>query len=129
MIQGEDGKLIHCPESNKCSKCKNYNTRENYGTVTFSDLATVDDEGRITEFDPPTPENYESGDRCMRLLTDFINFALERNPQFKEIIELLVEGNSRRQVAEMMGLPKSTVIVKVAKLRKLCDEFLENQIY
>ncbi|MDD6043453.1 MAG: hypothetical protein PUB87_06855, partial [Eubacteriaceae bacterium] len=128
LIPGEDGKLIRCPDSNKCSECKYYHTRENYGTVTFSDLATEDEEGKITEFDPPAPENYDSGDRYMRLLTGFISFAAERNPQFKEIIELLVEGNSRRQVAELMGLPKSTVIDKVAKLRKLCDEFLENQI-
>ena len=129
LIPGVDGKLIRCPDSNKCSECSYYYTRENYGTVTFSDLATEDDEGTITEFDPPAPENYDSGDRYMRLLTDFISFAAERDPQFKAIIELLVDGNSRRQVAEQMGLPKSTVIDKVAKLRKLCDEFLENQIY
>lgn len=129
LVTGEDGKLIRCPECNKCSECSYYYTRENYGTVTFSDLAKEEDDGEMIEFDPVAPENYDSGDRYMRLLTDFIAFAAKRDPQFKAMIELLVDGNSRRQVAEQMGIPKSTVIDKVAKLRKLCDEFLENQIY
>jgi len=58
-----------------------------------------------------------------------INFASEKDPQFKSMIELLVDGNSRRQVAEQMGLPKSTVIDRVTKLRKLWDEFADNICY
>lgn len=128
-VPGKDGKLIRCPECNKCTECSYYYTRENYGTVTFSDLATEGDDGELIEFDPAAPDNYDSNDRCMRMLADFISFASERDPEFKTIIELLIDEMSRRQVAEMMGLPKSTVIDKVAKLRKLCDKFLENQIY
>lgn len=60
------------------------------------------------------------------MLEDFIKFASDRDPQFKAMIELLVDGNSRRQVAAQMGLPKSTVIDRVSKLRRLWDEFADN---
>lgn len=129
QVPGKDGKLIRCPECNKCSECKYYYTRENYGTATFSDLATEGDDGEMIEFDPPAPENYDSGDRYMRMLNDFIKFASDRDPQFKAMIELLVDGNSRRQVAEQMGIPKSTLIDRVKKLRGIWDEFIDNLAY
>ena len=129
LVPGEDGKLIRCPDCNKCSEGEYYSTREDYGTVTFSDLAKEADDGEMIEFDPPAPENYDSGDRYMRMLRDFIDFASERDPQFKAMIELLVDGNSRRQVAEQMGIPKSTVIDRVKKLRGIWDEFIDNLIY
>ena len=128
-VPGKDGKLIRCPECNKCSECKYYYTRDNYGTATFSDLSTEGDDGELMEFDPAAPEDYNSSERYLRLLADFINFASEKDPQFKSMIELLVDGNSRRQVAEQMGLPKSTVIDRVTKLRKLWDEFADNICY
>lgn len=128
-VPGKNGKLIRCPECNKCSECKYYYTRENYGTVTFSDLATEGNDGELIEFDPPAPDNYDSNDRYMRMLEDFIVFASERDPEFKTMIELLVDGNSRRQVAAQMGLPKSTVIDRVSKLRRLWDEFADNLPY
>ena len=55
--------------------------------------------------------------------------ASGRDPGFKTMIELLVDGNSRRKVAEQMGLPKSTVIDRVSKLRRLWDEFADNLPY
>ena len=91
-VPGKSGKLIRCSECNKCSECRYYFTRENYGTVTFSDLATLGDDGETFEFDPSAPDNYDSTDRYMRILEDFISFASERDPEFKTMIELLVDG-------------------------------------
>lgn len=60
--------------------------------MTFSDLATLGDDGETLEFDPSAPDNYDSTDRYMRILEDFISFASERDPEFKTMIELLVDG-------------------------------------
>lgn len=128
-VPGEDGKLIRCPECNKCSECEYYYKRDNYGTSTFRVLATEGDDGELMEFDPAAPDDYNSSDRYLLMLADFINFASDRDPDFKTMIELLVDGNSRRQVAEQMGLPKSTVIDRVTKLRRLWDEFADNLSY
>ena len=128
-VPGESGKLIRCPDERKCSECPYYLKRENYGTATFSTLSMEGDGGEVIEFEPETPENYFSGDRYLRMLVDFINYASERNPEFKTMVQLLLDGKSRRQIADELGLPKSTVIDRVAKLRKLADEFFDNLTY
>ena len=128
-VPGKNGKLIRCPDERKCSECPYYLKREHYGTATFSDLTAKGDDGEEIEFEPESPENYCSGDRYLRMLDDLIKYAAEIDPEYGTMIQLLHDGMSRRQVAEALGIPKSTVIDRVAKLRKITDEFFDNLTY
>ena len=128
-IPGENGKLIRCPECNKCCDCKYYYTRDYYGTATFSDLSVTGEDGDIIEYETESPENYDSAERYVRMLAELIQHVTEIDPSFGTMMQLLHDGKSRRQVADEMGLPKSTVIDRVAKLRKITDEFLDNLTY
>lgn len=128
-VPGKDGKLIRCPDDRKCSECP---FKEHYGncsTITFSGLSTESDDGEILEFEAETPDNYYCGDREMRILADLIDHVTKIDPEFGTMIQLLHDGKSRRQVADEMGLPKSTVIDRVSKLRKITEEFLDNLAY
>lgn len=128
-VPGEDGKLIRCPECNKCSECKYYYTRNYFGTATFSALSVAGDDGEPMEYEAESPTNYDSGERYIRILAELIQHVTEIDPSFGKMIQMLHDGKSRRQVAEEMGIPKSTVIDRVAKLRKITDEFLDNLTY
>ena len=123
------GKLIRCPECNKCSECKYYYERTEYGTALFCDLAAEGDDGEMIDYNAAAPENYNDGDRYLRILADLIQHVSEIDPNFATMIKLLHDGKSRREVAEKMKLPKSTVIDQVAKLRKITDEFFDNLTY
>ena len=83
----------------------------------------------MIDYDAAAPENYNDGDRYLRILADLIQHVSEINPNFATMIKLLHDGKSRREVAEKMKLPKSTVIDQVAKLRKITDEFFDNLTY
>ena len=128
-VPGERGKLIRCPEDNKCSRCPYYLTREEYGTVLFSSLAQVDEDGDMQDYDPASPTNYNEANRELRLLADLIHHLSEIAPAYGIMIQLLHEGYSRREVADKMGLPKSTVIDKVKKLKSLTESFFDNLTY
>ena len=128
-VPGERGKLIRCPEDNKCSKCPYYLTREEYGTALFSSLAQVDEDGNMQDFEPASPTNYYESNRELRLLADLIQYVSEIAPEYGTIIQLLYDGYSRRELAAEMGLPKSTVIDKTKKLHAMAKSFFETIPY
>lgn len=125
----ESGKLIRCPECNKCSECPYYAARNEYGTATFSALAVEGDDGELIDYDPAAPENYNDSDRYLHILADLISHVAEIDLRFGTMIQLLHDGKSRREVAEEMGLPKSTVIDQVSRLKGITEEFLNNLSY
>lgn len=129
VVSDGKGHLIRCPECNKCKECPLYLTREHYGTATFSDLENTNDEGETVPFDPESTHDYNDADRYERMLVDLVDHINEVAPEYADLLNLLMDGLSRREAAAELNIPKSTAIDRVAKLRKIVDEFLENLYY
>lgn len=131
LIGDGKGHLIRCQETNKCSECPYYYSLDKraYGTATFSSLAMEDEDGKVTEFEPEAPEGYGDGERYARILKDLIEHVAELDPEGAEILRLLEQNKSRREVARILNKPKSTVIDKVNKLKPIVQDFLDNIIY
>ena len=100
-----------------------------YGTATFSSLAKEDEDGKVTEFEPEASEGYGDGERYARILKELIEYVAELDPEGAEMIKLLEQNKSRREIAKILNKPKSTVIDKVNKLKPIVQEFLDNIIY
>lgn len=128
-VSNGHGKLIRCPECNKCSDCDYYYKRNSYGTVLFSDLAVEGNDGEMIDYEAKSPEGYYDGERYIRMLTDLIAHANEINPTYGHVIELLLDRNSRRGVASEMGLAQSTLTDQVARLKPIVIDFLKNIPY
>lgn len=123
-ISDGKGYLIRCPETNKCSECPYYYSLDKraYGTATFSSLTKEDEDGKVTEFEPEAPEGYGDGERYARILKDLIEYVAELDPEGAEMINLLEQNKSRREIAKILNKPKSTVIDKVNKLKPIVQE-------
>ena len=58
-----------------------------------------------------------------------IKHVAELDPEGAEMLRLLEQNKSRREVARILDKPKSTVIDKVNKLKPIVQDFLDNIIY
>lgn len=130
-IGNGQGKLIRCPEDRKCSECPYYNSldKKSFSTATFSSLIEENEEGDLTEYEPKTPEGYGQAERYARMLCELIDYTKQIDPDYERIIPLLVNNVSRREIAKILGKPKSTIIDKAKKLEPIVTEFLDNLIY
>ena len=72
---------------------------------------------------------HNDGERYVRILKDLIEHVAEFDPEGAEMLRLLEQNKSRREVAKILNKPKSTVIDKVDKLKPIVQEFLDNIIY
>lgn len=129
-VSNGKGKLIRCPESNKCSQCPYANSldKKNFGTLTFSCLAAENDEEEETDFEAAAPATYGSADIYLGMLNELINRVQEIDPNYGRILQLLSDGFSHREIADQIGVGKSTVTDKVAKMKAIIMDLLDNMI-
>jgi hypothetical protein len=126
-ISNGKGKLIRCPESNKCSQCP-YATsldKKNFGTLTFSCLAAENEE---TNFEAAAPPTYGAADIYLDILKELISHVQEIDPNYGKILQLLSDGFSHREIADEIGMGKSTVTDKVTKIKAIVIDLLNNMI-
>jgi len=124
------GKLIRCPESNKCSQCQ-YSTsldKKNFGTLTFSCLSAENEDGEEADFEASTPATYGSADIYFGMLNELISRVQEIDPNYGRILQLLSDGFSHKEIADEIGMGKSTVTDKVTKIKAIVMDLLGNMI-
>lgn len=129
-VSNGKGKLIRCPESNKCSQCP-YATsldKKNFGTLTFSCLSAENEDGEENDFEAVTPATYGSGDIYFGMLNELISRVQEIDPNYGRILQLLSDGFSHREIATEIGIGKSTVTDKVAKIKEIAMDLLDDMI-
>lgn len=129
-VSNGKGKLIRCPESNKCSQCP-YSTsldKKNFGTLTFSCLAAENKDEEETDFEAAAPAAYGSADIYLGMLNELISRVQEIDPNYGRILQLLSDGFSHREIADEIGMGKSTVTDKVARVKAIVMDLLDNMI-
>ncbi|WMJ87760.1 hypothetical protein [Anaerocolumna sp. MB42-C2] len=129
-VSNGKGKLIRCPESNKCSQCPYSNSldKKNFGTLTFSCLAAENEDEEETDFEAVAATTYGSADIYLAMLNELINRVQEIDPYYGRILQLLSDGFSHREIAVDMDMGKSTVTDKVAKMKAIVLDLLDNMI-
>lgn len=127
QIPGENGCLIRCPDENKCRECPYHLSldKEAQGTAPFSSLTITNTDGSEEPFEPISPEGYNSTDEYYRLVEDLVAYLEARRAEYGAIARLLLDGYSRREIAEVLDLPKSSVIDWAKKIQELTSEFLD----
>lgn len=129
-VSNGKGKLIRCPESNKCSQSP-YSTsldKKNFGTLTFSCLSAENEDGEESDFEAVAPTTYGAADIYLGMLNELINRVNEIDPNYGKILQLLSDGFSHREIADEIGMGKSTVTDKVTKIKAIVIDLLDNMI-
>lgn len=129
-ISNGKGKLIRCPETNKCSQCP-YSTsldKRNFGTLTFSCLSAENEDGEESDFEAAAPPTYGAADIYLDMLKELISHVQEIDPNYGKILQLLSDGFSHREIADEIGMGKSTVTDKVTKIKAIVIDLLNNMI-
>jgi hypothetical protein len=129
-ISNGNGKLIRCPETNKCSQCP-YATsldKKNFGTLTFSCLAAENEDGEESDFEAVTPAAYGSADIYLGMLNELISRVHEIDSNYGKILQLLSDGFSHKEIADEIGIGKSTVTDKVVKIKAIVMDLLNDMI-
>lgn len=129
-VSNGKGKLIRCPESNKCSQCP-YATsldKKNFGTLTFSCLSAGNEDGEENDFEAIAPATYGSEDIYFGMLNELISRVQEIDPNYGRILQLLSDGFSHREIAAEIGIGKSTVTDKVTKIKEIAMDLLDDMI-
>lgn len=129
-ISNGSGKLIRCPENNKCSQCPYAISldKKNFGTLTFSCLAADNEDGEESDFEPVAPATYGAADIYLGMLNELISRVQEIDPNYGKILQLLSDGFSHKEIADVIGIGKSTVTDKVAKIKALVMDLLDDMI-
>ena len=110
MVIGRHGKLIRCPESNRCKGCQRalQVTREENKAVSID---IVEDKANFSGMEDRVIDQI--------LLEQLIDKASELSPQHGEIFRLMLEGLSQEDIGEEVGLKQRTVSNRIKDIRKL----------
>lgn len=129
-VSNGHGKLIRCPESNKCSQCPYANSldKKNFGTLTFSCLVAENEDEEETDYEAVAQATYGSADIYLGMLNELINRVQEIDPNYGRILQLLSDGFSHREIAANMDMGKSTITDKVIKIKAIVMDLLDNMI-
>ena len=113
MVKGKNGRLIRCPESNRCEECKRFSeaSRERNKPASLSILM---DEG--TE---PAAEGAFDDVIYETILEDLISMLTEIKPKYGRIFRLLYDGATQQEMADELGIKQRTVSDDIRKIRSL----------
>lgn len=121
MVRGKNGKLIRCPESNRCEECERSSEvcRERNKTASLSFLA---DEGS----EPAAKGLFEDDILYETILEDLIAMLTEINPKYGRIFRLLYDGATQQEMANELGIKQRTVSDDIKKIRSLVQPLVKD---
>ena len=121
MVKGKNGKLIRCPESNRCEDCErsSYVCRERNKTASLSFLV---DEGA----EPPSEGSFEDDILYETILEDLIAMLTEIKPKYGRIFRLLYDGATQQEMADELGIKQRTVPDDIKKIRSLVQPLVKD---
>ena len=121
MVKGKNGKLIRCPESNRCEDCKRFSEvcRERNKTASLSFLV---DEGA----EPASEGSFEDDILYETILEDLITMLSEIKPKYGRIFRLLYDGATQQEMADELGIKQRTVSDDIKKIRSLVQPLVKD---
>ena len=121
MVKGKNGKLIRCPESNRCEECKHFSevSRERNKPASLSVLL---EEGA----EPATEGSFENDVIYETILEDLISMLTEIKPKYGRIFRLLYDGATQQELAEELGIKQRTVSDDIKKIRSLVQPLVKD---
>ena len=108
MVKGKNGRLIRCPESNRCEE----SSRERNKPASLSVLM---DEGA----EPAAEGAFEEDVIYETILEDLIAMLSEIKPKYGKIFRLLYNGATQQEMADELGIKQRTVSDDIKKIRSL----------
>ena len=121
MVQGKNGRLIRCPESNRCEDCERFSEvcRERNKTASLSFLV---DEGA----EPAAEGSFEDDILYETILEDLIAMLTEIKPKYGRIFRMLYGGATQQEMADELGIKQRTVSDDIKKIRSLVQPLVKD---
>lgn len=121
LVPGKNGKLIRCPESNKCANYSHASKvcRERNRPASLSFLK---DKGA----EPASPDSVENTIIYEALLEDLIARLSEIEPKYGEIFRLLYDGATQQEMADRLGMKQRTVSDYIKKIRAIVQSLVKD---
>ena len=121
MVKGKNGRLIRCPESNRCEECRHFSeaSRERNKPASFSVLM---DEGA----EPAAEGAFEDDVIYETILEDLISMLTEIKPKYGRIFRLLYDGATQQEMADELGIKQRTVSDDIKKIRSLVQPLVKD---
>lgn len=121
MVKGKNGRLIRCPESNRCEDCEHFSevSRERNKPASLSVLM---EEGA----EPAAEGSFEDDVIYETILEDLIAMLTEIKPKYGRIFRLLYDGATQREMADELGIKQRTVSDDIKKIRSLVQPLVKD---
>ena len=116
-----NGKLIRCPESNRCEECKHFSEASRERNKPTS-LSVLMDEGA----EPATEGSFEDDVIYETILEDLIAMLSEIKPKYGRIFRLLYDGATQQEMADELGIKQRTVSDDIKKIRSLVQPLVKD---
>lgn len=121
MVKGKNGKLIRCPESNRCEGCKHFSEASRERNKPAS-LSVLMDEGA----EPAAEGSFEDDVIYETILEDLISMLTEIKPKYGRIFRLLYDGATQQEMADELGIKQRTVSDDIKKIRSLVQPLVKD---
>lgn len=121
-IQGKSGKLIVCPEANKCGACKWYLNGDPVGHNQVSVEALVDSGSE--ESYAALATTFEDKLLSGLAAAEFVRYIHTLDKQLGAILDLLLDEKSKTAIARELGIPRTTLNERIKKIQKLAQKML-----
>ena len=121
MVKGKNGRLIRCPESNRCEECKHFSEVSHERNKPAS-LSVLMDEGA----EPAAEGAFEDDVIYETILEDLIAMLSEIKPKYGRIFRLLYDGATQQEMADELGIKQRTVSDDIKKIRSLVKPLVKD---
>ena len=121
MVKGKNGKLIRCPESNRCEECKRFSEASRERNKPAS-LSVLMEEGA----EPIAEGSFEDDVIYETILEDLISMLTEIKPKYGRIFRLLYDGATQQEMADELGIKQRTVSDDIKKIRSLVQPLVKD---
>lgn len=118
MVKGKNGRLIRCPESNRCEECKHFSEASRERNKSAS-LSVLMDEGT----EPIAEGSFEDDVIYETILEDLISMLTEIKPKYGRIFRLLYDGATQQEMADELGIKQRTVSDDIKKSEAWCSRW------